>query len=98
MIGHDATRYRGRLWALRRRQAVERSGYRCERCGNTGRLEVHHKQRIADGGTDELDNLEVLCRKCHFAAHKHKPRAFKTQPRLEVPGRAEWDELVEGYQ
>ena len=96
-MAHDPTRYRSRLWKQRRAQALHRSGFRCERCGQPGRLEVHHKIRIADGGADELDNLECLCRRCHFAEHESKPRSNRTRKRLELPGRAEWDRLIEGY-
>jgi 5-methylcytosine-specific restriction endonuclease McrA len=40
-----------------------RDGYRCIKCGRqfvkgTGRLEVHHKIPIRQGGTDTMDNLE----------------------------------------
>ena len=36
-------------------------------------LEVHHKQTLADGGTDTINNVIALCpnchRKCHFASN-----------------------------
>jgi 5-methylcytosine-specific restriction endonuclease McrA len=28
-------------------------------------LEVEHRLPLADGGTNELDNLQLLCRDCH---------------------------------
>lgn len=41
----------------------------CELCKGRGRLtpatEVHHKAKIADGGTNDEENLQALCRKCH---------------------------------
>lgn len=74
VMAHDPARYRSRLWKQRRAQAFHQSGFQCERCGQPGRLEVHHKVRIADGGADELDNLECLCRRCNFGEHGSKPR------------------------
>lgn len=35
-----------------------------------GRLEVHHKKPVAQGGAwYDLENLEVLCRGCHIKHH-----------------------------
>lgn len=80
---HDPSRYRSKQWKLARLDALRRAGWKCEKCGKAGRLEVHHKVRIADGGTDELENLQCLCRKCHFAKHE------------KTPGRAEWKAFVD---
>lgn len=46
-------------------------GHKCERCpySNIKILNVHHKIRRADGGTDELDNLELICPNCHAEEH-----------------------------
>ena len=49
-----------------RAQVLERDGYRCVRCGNTDKPEVHHKVARRHGGTDDPDNLETLCNKCHY--------------------------------
>ncbi len=45
--------------------------YRCENpyCNHTEFLDVHH---IVDGGSNELNNLIVLCLKCHAAAHNNE--------------------------
>lgn len=41
----------------------------CERCGETGPLHVHHKNRnVLD---DSPKNLEVLCVECHRAEHTY---------------------------
>jgi 5-methylcytosine-specific restriction endonuclease McrA len=44
----------------------------CERCGedNFYVLEVHHVIEKAKGGTDDLDNLELLCGNCHNEHHR----------------------------
>jgi hypothetical protein len=48
-----------------RAKTHERDGYRCTSCGATEALNVHHIIPRREGGTDDLDNLIVLCRKCH---------------------------------
>ena len=48
-------------------------------------LEAHHIVPVRDGGTHDLDNIEVLCRGCHVAHHR---------PKLD-PRRAAWARLVE---
>ena len=41
----------------------------CEMCKREGRYtaatEVHHIKPLADGGTNELENLMPLCKSCH---------------------------------
>ena len=55
-----------RNWAALRRAALWRAGWRSERSGLAGRLEVHHKRGRAHNG---LDDLEVLTRSEHVAEH-----------------------------
>jgi hypothetical protein len=55
-----------------RRQALERAGYRCEvpGCACRTNLHVHHIQRRSQGGSDELENLAVVCA-AHHLRHLH---------------------------
>lgn len=46
--------------------------FKCRNCGSTKELEVHHRIRRADGGTDRLENLVTLCHKCHTDYHDGK--------------------------
>lgn len=34
-------------------------------------MEVHHKVMIVDGGTNDPENLVVLCKNCHDEYHAH---------------------------
>src|ERR1043166_5838719 len=50
-------------------QVLRRDGYRCLMCGRTRdevTLHVDHVTALADGGTDELDNLATLCADCNL--------------------------------
>lgn len=48
--------------------------YRCENpfCKNTNFLTVHHIIDEKDGGTNNLDNLIVMCPYCHELVHKNE--------------------------
>jgi hypothetical protein len=41
----------------------------CVICGGTDRLQVPHRIALADGGTNQLSNLELRCE----THHKHVP-------------------------
>ena len=62
-------------WDRLRRSILERDGYRCRSCGKAGILEVHHVKDLQYGGTNDPDNLAVLCRGCHIDVHRKHPPA-----------------------
>ena len=45
----------------------------CEICNHDGRLTpatvAHHKIKITDGGTNDWNNMMVLCQECHSRLH-----------------------------
>jgi 5-methylcytosine-specific restriction endonuclease McrA len=47
------------------RAEVHARDHACVRCGSTERLQVHHRIAVVDGGSNTLDNLELLCAGCH---------------------------------
>lgn len=49
-----------------KRQSV---GNKCEVCGGSQRLEVHHLTYERFGGKELLSDLQVLCRRCHSKKH-----------------------------
>lgn len=53
-------------WAKLRRLTFERDKYTCQSCGRVGgNLECDHILNQARGGSDDLSNLQTLCRECH---------------------------------
>jgi len=66
-------------WEERKRTALDAVGYVCEKCGESERLQVHHRQSIATGGSHCPENLEVLCVYCHGAIHKRDFTERETQ-------------------
>lgn len=55
-------------WKLRRQQKLEQANYRCQKCGKTQGLEVHHLNYERIGFEWDAD-LIVLCEKHHDQAH-----------------------------
>lgn len=46
-------------------EIAERDGARCAQCGDLERLTVDHIQPIAQGGTNDIGNLQILCHSCN---------------------------------
>ncbi|MBB3048959.1 5-methylcytosine-specific restriction protein A [Litorivivens lipolytica] len=77
------TRYVTRIEHVRNPDVVaevlERAAGTCERCqkpapflrasDGTPYLEVHHKDMLANGGEDTVENAEALCPNCHRERH-----------------------------
>lgn len=61
---------RGR-WKGNWQRALDRDGRKCQGCGATERLRVHHRDGSGEGDSPnhDLDNLQTLCQKCHSLAH-----------------------------
>lgn len=57
------------MWFDKREMILNLRGYKCERCGSTKKIQVHHKTYI-NVGNEGLKDVEVLCSKCHKGEHK----------------------------
>jgi predicted RNA-binding Zn-ribbon protein involved in translation (DUF1610 family) len=55
-------------WIETRNSMIERAGRKCQLCGYTGWLDVHHNtyERL---GEEWVSDLIVLCRGCHTKHH-----------------------------
>ena len=51
--------------AALRKAVLARDGALCRQCESTHRLEVDHVLAVAFGGTNDIKNLQILCRKCN---------------------------------
>jgi len=67
-------------------RAIEVKGNKCEICGkDNGRMYVHHIKKAEyngkghgpTGGNQSIDNLKVLCSKCHYLQHKRPVNYIK---------------------
>lgn len=41
----------------------------CKKCKTQENITINHKIPLTQGGTNESENLEILCRKCHDEFH-----------------------------
>lgn len=65
---HGAGRtYRTKRWRYTRAAVFQRDGYKCQMCGRLigESPQCDHIIPIAQGGTDDEDNLQTLCIECH---------------------------------
>jgi 5-methylcytosine-specific restriction endonuclease McrA len=56
-------------WSLvrkaRTRDVFDRDEHKCRYCGSTNNLEIDHIYPLARGGSNDLDNLQILCKSCN---------------------------------
>jgi 5-methylcytosine-specific restriction endonuclease McrA len=52
-----------------RNEVLKRDGWRCQDCGATTNLQVHHIRPRSRLGGDVMDNLITLCASCHGNRH-----------------------------
>jgi hypothetical protein len=53
-------------WRRARALAFQVYGKSCLKCGENA-TEIDHILEVANGGTDDIENLQPLCRMCHQA-------------------------------
>lgn len=73
-------RVRGRKWVETRQRVAVAQQFTCQRCGRVWlpwRDQVDHDVPLEQGGSNEDDNLRLLCDECH-----------KTKTALEASARA----------
>ena len=66
--------YRNKRYSRLRQKArnIYNNKGKCELCGNTQQLQVHHILPVSQGGRNNPENLQVVCNSCHLKIHKQK--------------------------
>tara|TARA_X000000950_G_C13442524_1_gene468590 strand:+ start:121 stop:528 length:408 start_codon:yes stop_codon:yes gene_type:complete len=59
-----------------RKDVMARDNYQCQYCGATDDLAIDHIFPFSRGGSNEADNLQVLCRACNSAKSDAIPREY----------------------
>ena len=77
-------------YSIFRKFILDRAGWRCEKCGRPGALELHHIQPVAAGGEawDAL-NCQAVCRGCHIRMTARGNKRDKS------PTEIRWQALVD---
>ena len=52
-------------WSERKRHLIQQNGSICSSCGEEGDVYLVHQIPLSEDGTNELDNLELICKPCH---------------------------------
>ncbi len=65
-------------YKLLRTQVLTRDGWRCQTCGTSSNLQVHHKKSRGRLGHDRADNLITLCHQCHGFLHHDRRDHIQT--------------------
>ena len=63
--------YKSEDWEKIRTFALHRAKHRCQRCGASGILQVHHST-YNNLYNEKPEDLEVLCKKCHKKADRER--------------------------
>ena len=72
-----------RQWRKVRLVVLDRDAWTCTACGKAGRLEVDHRVPLEDGGAlYDLDNLQTLCRGCHFDKSRGERQGREVDPEV----------------
>ena len=56
----------------RKTKVAARDSECCSSCGAVEGLHLHHIQPLSKGGTNQLENLTLLCEGCHSKAHNNR--------------------------
>ena len=56
---------RKHLSASKRKRILLRDKGRCVKCGSKKNLEIDHVVPLARGGSNRLENLQLLCQRCN---------------------------------
>ena len=60
----------GMAFSKLKKKIIAERGAQCQRCHGTDSIELHHIKHVANGGSDDPGNLQLLCHNCHrFIAH-----------------------------
>ena len=66
-------------------QVLGRDNWRCQNCGASENLQVHHIQWRSKLGHDILENLITLCSNCHEALHRGPANSAIARIKSRIP-------------
>jgi 5-methylcytosine-specific restriction endonuclease McrA len=58
-------------WINFKKESLNFLGHKCQRCGSTRKVIIHHKTYI-NRGHEALADVEALCKRCHQIEHLDK--------------------------
>jgi 5-methylcytosine-specific restriction endonuclease McrA len=70
-----------------RKEAIARADGRCQVCNNSMGLETHHREYSTLGTPEEIENVIILCDRCHKLFSGRLPTAPASAVRSASGGR-----------
>lgn len=64
---HELMPNRSKVSRTIRKRVLHRDEYRCQKCGSSKNLTIDHILPRAEGGGNEMKNLQILCQQCNWA-------------------------------
>lgn len=58
------------MWRAKRLRRLTTDGKRCQGCGSTAKLHVHHRTYDRFGGRERMSDLITVCEICHTLIHQ----------------------------
>lgn len=73
MSAEDKSAYlKSKRWKQKKLLTFMYHGKQCKKCGNTGKLDIHHLHYKTLGNENPQTDLVPLCRSCHSKLHEQK--------------------------
>lgn len=68
-------------WRLKRKSAIAHAKYKCQECGASGRLDVHHLYYVKGKKMWQypFKALKVMCRECHKKWHTYNRLEYREE-------------------
>ena len=87
--GSSSQRGYGGRWKRLRREVLERDKALCQLCSEQGKVmpavAVDHITPKAEGGTDDPENLQAICKPCHQAKTEEESKRARAGARVKNP-------------
>lgn len=77
---YDQQHIRSRRWRNFAEKTRKVRGNRCAICGTVGEMHLDHRIPRSLGGTDDPNNLQLLCASCHSAKTARQEGGFGNRP------------------
>ena len=69
---------------IKRQAVLDRDGHCCINCFETENLHIDHIFPKSRGGSDKLENLQVLCSKCNISKHAMTMEEWKASGKADA--------------
>lgn len=85
-------------WQVKRRIALWRAQFRCQICNSSEHLAAHHRSYDMLYLPQEIEDLTILCKRCHSLYHDLMPEAPSSEKlRRGISEHTTWDDVINAF-